>query len=371
MKKRIITIFSAGALALLSACPAFAGFWRRGDAPNENRWVYDNGDGTLAANEWKWIDANADGIAECYCFDAGGWLYVNTETPDHYQVDANGAWIVNGVVQTQTAAQSPSRDTNTAAAGWKQEAGGWRYYKGGHYLTSQWRKISNKRYYFNADGLMVTGFQEIDGNKYYFDSEGALKTKNFTKDDVRYIVEEDGVITDEQDGGDWDTFQSDDYKGNSDRDESSSGKSSPGKSSSGGNADEGSSSESRDPDDYAGTVWAIVNEERQKAGRGELDWSDTLSEAASERAKELTELFSHSRPDGRDCFTVLSEYSIGSMAAGENIAMGQRTPQEVMNAWMNSKGHRENILNASFDTIGVGYYEENGVYYWVQLFIGS
>ena len=218
---------------------------------------------------------------------------------------------------------------------------------------------------------MVTGFQEIDGNKYYFDSEGALKTKNFTKDDVRYIVEEDGVITDEQDGGDWDTFQSDDYKGNSDRDESSSGKSSPGKSSSGGNADEGSSSESRDPDDYAGTVWAIVNEERQKAGRGELDWSDTLSEAASERAKELTELFSHSRPDGRDCFTVLSEYSIGSMAAGENIAMGQRTPQEVMNAWMNSKGHRENILNASFDTIGVGCYEENGVYYWVQLFIGS
>ena len=371
MKKRIITIFSAGALALLSACPAFAGFWRRGDAPNENRWVYDNGDGTLAANEWKWIDANADGIAECYCFDAGGWLYVNTETPDHYQVDANGAWIVNGVVQTQTAAQSPSRDTNTAATGWKQEAGGWRYYKGGHYLTSQWRKISNKRYYFNADGLMVTGFQEIDGNKYYGDSEGALKTKNFTKDDVRYIVEEDGVITDEQDGGDWDTFQSDDYKGNSDRDESSSGKSSPGKSSSGGNADEGSSSESRDPDDYAGTVWAIVNEERQKAGRGELDWSDTLSEAASERAKELTELFSHSRPDGRDCFTVLSEYSIGSMAAGENIAMGQRTPQEVMNAWMNSKGHRENILNASFDTIGVGCYEENGVYYWVQLFIGS
>ena len=371
MKKRILTIFSAGALALLSACPAFAGFWRRGDAPNENRWVYDNGDGTLAANEWKWIDANADGIAECYCFDAGGWLYVNTETPDHYQVDANGAWIVNGVVQTQTAALSPSRDTNTAAAGWKQEAGGWRYYKGGHYLTSQWRKISNKRYYFNADGLMVPGFQEIDGNKYYFDSEGALKTKNFTKDDVRYIVEEDGVITDEQDGGDWDTFQSDDYKGNSDRDESSSGKSSPGKSSSGGNADEGSSSESRDPDDYAGTVWAIVNEERQKAGRGELDWSDTLSEAASERAKELTELFSHSRPDGRDCFTVLSEYSIGSMAAGENIAMGQRTPQEVMNAWMNSKGHRENILNASFDTIGVGCYEENGVYYWVQLFIGS
>ena len=59
------------------------------------------------------------------------------------------------------------------------------------------------------------------------------------------------------------------------------------------------------------------------------------------------------------------------MAAGENIAMGQRTPKEVMNAWMNSKGHRENILNTSFDTIGVGCYEENGTYHWVQLFIGS
>ncbi len=368
MKKRIITVFSAAAIALLSACPAFAGYWRQGEAPNENRWVYENGDGSHAANEWKWIDGNADGIAECYCFDAEGWLYVNTETPDHYQVDVNGAWIVNGVVQTQAAAQSPSQDQNTAAAGWKEEAGGWRYYKGGHYLTSQWRKISNKRYYFNAEGFMVTGFQEIEGNKYYFDSEGALKTKNFTKDDVRYIVEEDGVITDEQDGGDWDTFQSDDYKERADQGESSSGKDSPGKNSSAGGA---SSSESQDADDYAREVWEIVNEERRKAGRGELDWSDTLSDAALRRAEELTELFSHSRPDGRDCFTVISEYNISSMAAGENIAMGQRTPKEVMNAWMNSKGHRENILNTSFDTIGVGCYEENGTYHWVQLFIGS
>lgn len=68
--------------------------------PNEGRWWYDYGYGTYPANEWVWLDGNADGIAECYCFDREGYLYMNGRTPDGYYVNSDGAWTVNGVVQT-------------------------------------------------------------------------------------------------------------------------------------------------------------------------------------------------------------------------------------------------------------------------------
>ncbi len=88
------------------------------------------------------------------------------------------------------------------------------------------------------------------------------------------------------------------------------------------------------------------------------------------RAKELEALFSHTRPDGSSCFTVLGEYGISYSGAGENIAAGQRSPEEVMNSWMNSQGHRENIMQDSYEKIGVGHYQgQDGTQYWVQLFI--
>ena len=67
---------------------------------------------------------------------------------------------------------------------------------------------------------------------------------------------------------------------------------------------------------------------------------------------------------------LLDEQGVNYMSAGENIAYGQRTPEEVMNAWMNSQGHRENILNSRYTSIGVGCYQSsNGTLYWTQLFI--
>ena len=87
----------------------------------------------------------------------------------------------------------------------------------------------------------------------------------------------------------------------------------------------------------------------------------------------LQVLFSslHTRPDGTSCFTVLDQNGINYFSAGENIAMGYPTSESVVNGWMNSSGHKANILNSSFTHIGVGCYEENGYYYWVQLFIGK
>ena len=80
--------------------------------------------------------------------------------------------------------------------------------------------------------------------------------------------------------------------------------------------------------------------------------------------------FSHTRPDGSGFSTALTQAGVSYTTSGENIAYGQQTPQAVMEAWMNSAGHRANILNASFRQIGVGHVRSaSGVSYWTQLFI--
>ncbi|MBQ9885754.1 MAG: hypothetical protein IJM37_02680 [Lachnospiraceae bacterium] len=101
-----------------------------------------------------------------------------------------------------------------------------------------------------------------------------------------------------------------------------------------------------------------------------LTLDDTLTKAADIRAKEIVTNFSHTRPDGTRCFTVLEQFGYKYRAVGENIASGYINPQKVMEAWMNSSGHRANILNSSFNKIGVGYYETKSGYryYWAQMF---
>ena len=107
----------------------------------------------------------------------------------------------------------------------------------------------------------------------------------------------------------------------------------------------------------------------QEAGLSELELDADLCAAAQARAQEIAQSFSHTRPDGSSCFTILEEFGISYRAAGENIAMGQRTPEEVMDGWMNSSGHRANILNGTFTSIGVGYYVDGaGAAHWVQIF---
>ena len=93
-------------------------------------------------------------------------------------------------------------------------------------------------------------------------------------------------------------------------------------------------------------------------------------QAAEIRAKEIVTSFSHTRPNGSSFATALTESGVNFKTAGENIAWGQKTPQEVMNVWMNSQGHRANILNTTFTEIGIGVYQEpSGTMYWTQLFL--
>lgn len=118
-------------------------------------------------------------------------------------------------------------------------------------------------------------------------------------------------------------------------------------------------------------VLRIVNVERMSEGLLPLTMFLAMQTAADIRALEITQSFSHTRPDGTDCFTVLDEVGVDWCAVGENIAAGQPTPAAVMQSWMNSPGHRANILNSSFTHIGVGYeYRQGTAYgaYWVQVF---
>lgn len=123
--------------------------------------------------------------------------------------------------------------------------------------------------------------------------------------------------------------------------------------------------------EYAEQVAILVNKERKAYGLQPVKVSPILSEAASIRAGEIKENFSHTRPNGTSCFTAMSELGIQYRSAAENIAYGQKDPESVMNAWMNSSGHRANILNEKMEYIGVGVIYRNGVYYWSQFFAAS
>ena len=123
-------------------------------------------------------------------------------------------------------------------------------------------------------------------------------------------------------------------------------------------------------DNYAQDVLNLVNAERAKVGLRPVELSSTLNDGTLIRASEIETLFSHTRPDGTSCSTVV-ENTYPSYYIGENIAEGQTSAEDVMTAWMNSTGHRANILRKSYTELGVGLaYDENSTYkyYWVQLF---
>ena len=116
-----------------------------------------------------------------------------------------------------------------------------------------------------------------------------------------------------------------------------------------------------------------VNAQRAKNGKSALTLNQSLCASARVRASEIAKdgCFSHIRPNGSGCFTAIS--GVSYRTAGENIAMGTWGyfgVDEIMDGWMNSEGHRANILNGDFSEVGFGCVVVNGNGYWVQMFIG-
>ena len=121
---------------------------------------------------------------------------------------------------------------------------------------------------------------------------------------------------------------------------------------------------------YENEVIRLVNEQRAQHGLAALSANWELSRVARYKSQDMVDnrYFSHTSPTYGSPFQMMRAFGISYRTAGENIAHGQRTPQAVVTAWMNSSGHRANILNASYKQIGVGYVA-NG-HYWTQMFIG-
>ncbi len=118
-------------------------------------------------------------------------------------------------------------------------------------------------------------------------------------------------------------------------------------------------------------VVELTNAERTQAGLEPLKLDVELSKVAGDKSLDMQQknYFSHNSPTYGSPFDMMNQYGIDYRSAGENIAMGQTSPQEVVQGWMNSEGHRKNIMNPSFTHIGVGYVEEGN--YWTQMFIGK
>lgn len=122
---------------------------------------------------------------------------------------------------------------------------------------------------------------------------------------------------------------------------------------------------------YEQEVIRLVNEIRAENGLPALTYNWELSRVARYKSQDMKDnrYFSHTSPVYGSPFEMMRSFGIAYRSAGENIARGYATPQAVVNGWMNSSGHRANILNASFTQIGVGYVAEGS--YWTQMFIGK
>jgi uncharacterized YkwD family protein len=115
----------------------------------------------------------------------------------------------------------------------------------------------------------------------------------------------------------------------------------------------------------------LTNAERRKNGLSDLKGDTKLSGVAQKKSEDMRQnhYFSHTSPTYGSPFDMMRDFGVTYKTAGENIAQGQQTPEQVVQAWMNSEGHRKNILSKDFTHIGVGY-DQNG-HHWTQMFIGK
>ena len=167
MNQKLRRVFFAGlgtacALILTDPVTASAGTWSNQDGPNQ--WKYFTDDTNYAADGWYWIDGDQDGLEECYYFDQDGMMLADTQTPDGYEVNADGLWTVSGLVQKREAT------VQKLSAGLNEQGDELVYCdESGELALNAWRNADGNWYYFDADGHAVKNWQYIDGFKFYFD----------------------------------------------------------------------------------------------------------------------------------------------------------------------------------------------------------
>lgn len=276
-------------------------------------WRYVHSDETYTTNNWEEIDGR------WYYFDADGYRLTGWQDlqGDRYYFNENG------VMQNDWLELNGKRyflQDGILQYGWCFDGSGYVYLGNEGYAHYGWLELDGKTYYLDEDGHMVTGSITIDGKEYYFDATGAMGEKPMNG--IQTIETCVGPVTV--------NVNLDDAK----------------------------------------EVFDMVNAERTSRGLEPLYWNDDLLPSVMIRSAEISlpGQFSHTRPNGKSCFSVDP-----LLINGENIAAGYESPAAVMDGWMNSQGHRENILRPEFKSMAVGCVlslDEYDLYriYWVQLF---
>jgi uncharacterized protein YkwD len=286
-----------------------------------NGLMYFNPVSGAMAKGWQQIDG------KWYCFnDYLGILYTNCTTPDGYTVDANGVWAGNsGSTSSGNSAQGSSANTGKTLNEIYQE-----HYGSGTdlYATYGFIDYSNTSIYgssYNSGSGVVTAYNgnTFSNNNY---EEAEYEEEDLSEKDIYKLLT-----------GSY-SYKTDPSKNLSD-------------------------------DETLEKIVEYVNILRSKKGLNEVTTDDTLMEVADLRAEELTEKYSHTRPDGSDCFSALDEAGWpDDVHVAENIAKGQTSALNVVNAWYHSSGHRANMMNNKNNYIGVGMNRSGGSKVWVQIF---
>jgi uncharacterized protein YkwD len=249
-------------------------------------------------------------------------MAANTITPDGYTVNADGAWTVDGKIQAKSVngqAQSSIGSANANHQKTLQEL----YDE--NFANGTFIDYSNGSSTGASTGISIGGGAFAYGE----DAEEVAEVKSLDEYSESELYK---MIT-----GSYDS-KTDPTKGYSD-------------------------------DEAVEAVIYFVNILRSKKGLNEVVADDTLMEAAQVRAEEASEKFSHTRPDGSDCFTALDEAGWPQDThAAENLAQGQKTALQVVNAWYHSSGHKHNMLHEKNGTIGVGISGSGYSMTWSQFF---
>lgn len=332
MKKNWICGLAA-AMSLSLSVPAWAGWIQDTNRPaNQNgisNWWYRYDDGSYPTNGWVWLDGNGDGFAESYRFDGNGWMYAST-TVDGYSVSDLGAWTENGSVQYKLVNRSTTNNSGSKDSSSSKQTGS----KGSSSSSSS--GSSSKKTKKTTETTATTKAPETTA------ATKAPET-TATKAPETTAATKAPETTASSDCGSG--SQSSGVYMYSERD--------------------------RLDMDMALECFDLINEQRVANGLDELEWDYGIYYACQIRAMELAESFSHTRPNATTCFTALKEADVSYRLAGENIAAGQTTAARAMNAWMNSTGHRANILKEDFGRSAIGCYFSPGSSYrwfWVQMF---
>ncbi len=291
------------------------------------RWSYT--EGSVLATGWRkidniWYHFNGSGIMQTGWQKIDGiWYYFKTSgAMQTGWAKIDGQWyLFNGGGAMKT--------------GWAQSGGVWYFLNGGGVMQTGWVFTGGHWYYMDLDGRMQTGWLDLSGKRYYLHQSGAMATGTEQIDGKTYTFAASGELLD------------DDTSDNS--------------------------VVSPEVSTIAKEVLAQINSARKKEGLAALSLSEQLGVIAQARALEQAKMgtISHSRPDGSEWYTILVEYGMPAAGCGENLAMNYTSPSAVVKAWLESAVHKSNIMNVYYQYMGIGYYEENGNIYWVQLFSAS